>query len=43
VFIAWLVAVFQQGFGAIRMPENPHKYWFFESLLAFFNGFLWCS
>ena len=36
-FFAWLVAVFLQGFGAIRIPENPHKYRTFESLLAFFD------
>ena len=27
-------------FGAIRMPENPHEYWVFESLLAFFDSSL---
>jgi len=43
VFIAWLVAVFQQVFGAIRMPENPHEYWVFESLLAFFDSSLYYS
>ena len=39
-FIACLVAVFQVFFGAIRMPEYPHQYWLFESLLAFFDSSL---
>ena len=42
-FIACLIAVLQHGFWAIRSPANPHKYWLFESLLAFFNCSLWCS
>ena len=42
VIIACFVAVFYVVFGAIRMPENPHKYWLFESLLAFFDSSLWC-
>jgi hypothetical protein len=38
VFIVWLVAVFQQVFGAIRVSANPHKYRLFENLLAFFDS-----
>ena len=41
-FIACFAAVFQQSLGAIRMPENPHEYLSFESLLAFFNSSLCC-
>lgn len=33
VFIAHLVAVFYGVFGAIRMPANPHEYWFFQTYL----------
>ena len=43
VFIACLTAVFYMVFGVIRMTENPHKYWPFESLLAFFECCLWCN
>jgi hypothetical protein len=42
VFIACLTAVFQVVFGAIRIPENPHEYLSFESLLAFFDCSLCC-
>ena len=33
VLFAHLVAVFYGVFGAIRMPANPHEYWFFQTYL----------